>query len=650
MTTTNNEKLVASLKKESDLTRAVHESFLMDEGYLASNDCFYYISKRKEKVSEKKLSNFIAYISREVTKSDGLLQEKYFQIKGVLESGKPLPEVEVKASEFDSMKWVPILWGSSPVINVGSNMHSHVATAIKVKSSPKHEHIHAHLGWVTRDKALFYLHGGGAIGSSGSVDHMLVEVPGTLKKYNLPDVDSGDSAVVDLKEILECFSLVEENGVGLLLFCAAFRSVLTEFREVAFSLFLQGTTGTYKSCLAGVTQAFFGADFDYQHLPANWSSTANSNEKLAFLAKDSLLVVDDFVATGGPLGATKAHANAERLFRSQGNLAGRGRMTQTSELKDGFVPRGLILATGEDVPNGHSLQARLVIIELQKGQVDQEKLSQLQGFAIDGDLSLLMAEFLCWLARMEKVYRDDGTSLPAVFKLHEKRINDRLIIGEQVHARQRSNYASLLLGFEVFADFVVAVGYMERPEVEEWHSKILRVAEVVSLNQQRINQDSGIANRFVDLLRSCFSSGRTHLVSKGSQEYPAPIGHALGWRSRSIVTTDGQSSSINEPMGKLVGWVDEEYVYLDGQSVLAEIKTLSHMLGNHFGSATNSVYKALFEAHMLAKRDKDKHTYKTFIPGVGQKNTLCLPLSLFVERDEYHQQDCPVEQKDWSPF
>src|SRR5580704_14216686 len=98
-----------------------------------------------------------------------------------------------------------------------------------------------------------------------------------------------------------------------------------------FSMFLTGRTGTFKTALAAICQQHFGTSMDASHLPANFASTANALEELAYLAKDSLLVVDDFVPTGG-LGDAALHALAERLFRSAGNNQGRSRMNGSGRL------------------------------------------------------------------------------------------------------------------------------------------------------------------------------------------------------------------------------------------------------------------------------------------------------------------------------
>src|SRR5262249_32492194 len=119
----------------------------------------------------------------------------------------------------------------------------------------------------------------------------------------------------------------------------------------------------------------------------NWASTPNALERIAFLAKDAVLVVDDFAPRGTVYDIAKLHAAAERLLRGQANHAGRQRMNADASLRPEMYPRGLILATGEDVPSGHSLRARMVVVEIGKGDVDLGRLTQLQAAAEAGTLA-----------------------------------------------------------------------------------------------------------------------------------------------------------------------------------------------------------------------------------------------------------------------
>src|SRR5262249_48786127 len=129
------------------------------------------------------------------------------------------------------------------------------------------------------------------------------------------------------------------------LLAAAYRAPLG---NADFSLHLAGATGLFKSEAAALAQQHYGAGLDARHLPCNWSSTANAIEGVAFAAKDSLLTVDDFYPTGSAADVQRQHREADRLFRNQGNRAGRQRLRSDASLRPAKPPRGLVLSTGED--------------------------------------------------------------------------------------------------------------------------------------------------------------------------------------------------------------------------------------------------------------------------------------------------------------
>jgi hypothetical protein len=135
---------------------------------------------------------------------------------------------------------------------------------------------------------------------------------------------------------------------------------------------------------------------DARNLPGSWSSTANALEGLAFAAKDALLVVDDFAPTGSQTDTERAHREADRILRAQGNRSGRLRMRSDGSLRSPRPPRGMIVSTGEDVPRGQSLRARMLVLELGPGDVDWDGLTGCQKAASDAALGRALAGFLCW--------------------------------------------------------------------------------------------------------------------------------------------------------------------------------------------------------------------------------------------------------------
>src|SRR5262249_34281042 len=133
---------------------------------------------------------------------------------------------------------------------------------------------------------------------------------------------------------------------------------------VDFSLSLVGKTGVGKSELTALGQQHYGAAMNRLSLPGNWSSTPNALEGLAFLAKDALLVIDDFKPGGSKSEIDGWHSKAERVLRAQGNASGRGRCWADGTVRAERPPRGLILTSCEDLPRGESLRARTLALQV----------------------------------------------------------------------------------------------------------------------------------------------------------------------------------------------------------------------------------------------------------------------------------------------
>ena len=195
-------------------------------------------------------------------------------------------------------------------------------------------------------------------------------------------------------------------------------------------------------------------------LPANWSSTDNSIEALAFTCKDALLVVDDFAPATARADSDRQQRTAERLIRGQGNHSGRQRMRADGTLRPPKPPRGLILATGEDVPRGHSILARLCVVELQRGNVNLLRLSECQRNAADGSYAAAMAGFLSWLAPQY------GSVL---LGLDAERIELRnRFVGQLPHARTPDTIANLLIGLRYYRRIAECTKVIDQQERESF--------------------------------------------------------------------------------------------------------------------------------------------------------------------------------------
>src|SRR5262249_42866598 len=120
----------------------------------------------------------------------------------------------------------------------------------------------------------------------------------------------------------------------------------------------------------------------------------NQLERRAFFLKDSLFVIDDYAPAA--LDHRELESKAARLLRSQGNLAGRGRLRSDLTECPAFPPRGLVVSKAEEHPAGQSFLARTLIIELARIDIDIEKLTEAQEQS--GYLSHAMAGYIRWLA------------------------------------------------------------------------------------------------------------------------------------------------------------------------------------------------------------------------------------------------------------
>lgn len=111
------------------------------------------------------------------------------------------------------------------------------------------------------------------------------------------------------------------------------------------------------------------------------------------------MVVDDFAPGGSQQDVARLQREAARLIRAQGNRSGRQRMRPDGSLRPIKPPRGLILSTGEDIPIGESIRARMLIVEVRRGDVDTAILSDLQESAAAGTFARALAGFLQHAAR-----------------------------------------------------------------------------------------------------------------------------------------------------------------------------------------------------------------------------------------------------------
>ena len=392
------------------------------------------------------LCNFTAQIVAEEVIDDGAERCTILGIEGTMPDGRRLTYARVPAERFNSLSWVTESWGTAPVIFAGHGTKDHLRAAIQMLSGavPRRT-VYGHLGWRRIGDHWAYLHSGGAVHADGAPDGIEVDT-GTdgLLAYELPAVPVASELSEAVRASLALLDLGPDTITASLL-GAVYRAPLAEPSPVDFALHLTGPTGAFKTELTALAQAHFGAAFHGRRLPASWADTANMLEKKSFLAKDAVLVVDDFAPTGTTADIQRLHREADRLFRAAGNRSGRARMRADGGSRPTYYPRGLIISTGEDIPSGQSLRARLLVLELTSGEIPADTLSAAQADAAKGLFAAAMAGYLRWLA--PQIDRLQET-LPG----RQRALRDVLVQGAQ-HRRTPDVAASLIVGWETFLRF-----------------------------------------------------------------------------------------------------------------------------------------------------------------------------------------------------
>jgi hypothetical protein len=496
-------------------------------------------------------ANFQARIVRDIILDDGTEERREFGMEAEL-GGRRVTFV-VAAAEFGRMGWVLSRLGPQAIVYPGQQQHARAAIQYLSGAIPQ-ERIFAHLGWRQHGGQWVYLHAGGALSAAGPLGGLQVQLPAALQQFRLcPPPDAGE-VVRAVRASLQVLSAAPDH-ISFPLLAGVYRAALG---AVHCSLFLSGKSGVFKTALAALAQQHFGSTMDGSGLPANFASTANALEGLAFAAKDALLVVDDFAPTGGS-GDGPLESLAERLFRAVGNAQGRHRLGGDGRLRVPQAPRALVLGTGEAVPPGQSIRARLLIVEVGAGEVQRAALSAGQRAGQEGLLAAAMGAFVVWLAGR--------------YEAMQERLQRRVLEirsqgqGGAGHARTPAAMAELQSGMEIFLEFAEAVGAVSRAEKEELQGRCGRALDELAGRQAKYQAARDPAVRFVALLQAALAGGQAHVADRQGK-VPAEAA-AWGWQR-------AKSGRRWVSQGTRIGWVAGNDLYLDP---LASYQTAQALAG-----------------------------------------------------------------------
>jgi hypothetical protein len=202
-----------------------------------------------------------------------------------------------------------------------------------------------------------------------------------------------------------------------------------------------------------------------------------------------------------------------------------------------------VLATGEEVPQGASVRARMLIVEVGAGDVDVRVLSDCQELAAQGLLAESMGGYVRWLAgRLDQARQ-------------ELRSRVAQLLGAAMHgahARTAGIIAELQAGFEQFLAFAAGAGALGHGEQKALASRCWRGLALAANLQARYQFAADPGLRYFALLRIALATGEAHVADRRGRMPAEP--EAWGWQRR-----DKRWAAT----GVRIGWLDGEELLLE---------------------------------------------------------------------------------------
>ena len=468
------------------------------------------------------------------------------------------------------MGWLNDAWGVKAALTAGRLVQDKVREILQHLSQDVPEHrVFSHLGWRRIADNWVYLHAGGALGLEG----IRVQPPVDLALYRFPkDPREPGKAYQALLRALD----VAPHRLTLPLFGAIHIAAFSSIVQPDFVLFLDGPTGSLKSTLTALFLSAFG-EFARKGLPNTWLSTAYQLLDLTFWAKDVLLVVDDYSPSTSHREASRLEEKAHTFIRAIGNRSGRGRLAPDGTPKPQRRPRAMVASSGEHLPPGQSVQARLFILPVEPDSVDRVRLK-----ACQGETDLYPHALSAYLLDIAPHYDDLVRSLPnEVIELRTKAQDSEL------HSRLPEAIAVLFLGCRMGIEAAKRFGALTSSQAASLEAEAWAVLVEVAKEQGRVVQEENPVNRFFTILSELLRGGRMYLEGHATRQPENP--QTWGWER------DLDGADLYQPKhgAERVGWVDRDALYLLPETTYRFVVEHCQRSGSYFPLSARALPRQL---------------------------------------------------------
>ena len=420
-------------------------------------------------------------------------------------TGVKFDPIQIKASDLESLNWIKDNYGMKVRLVNGRTIRELFLESIWYFSKKiKEEVVYGHTGYIERQSKTVYLSGGETIDENGIVKDVTCSLPNELKNYILPrPLKKPGNKKKYAKHFRLLLNISSKNPlIGVFLLSIVARPALNIFTRANFVVFIAGITGTKKSSIAAVCQSFFGPGFSYDNLPANWTSTPNSIERLTQIVLDSLLVIDDF-KYGSSQKVADSNDGMDRIVRGTANGSVRQRLTDFNSRLS--APRAMILSTGEVIPEGQgidpSMYYRMCFLTLINGDIDDSILTKLQELGKNGDLAQSMSNYTQYILqhadKLKELYKKTFLSAKTFIKSNTNIPTERVI----------DNFASLIAATRVNLKFMHEQGAITSKQAKELYLTCKSNLTQLAGNQHDIISKSNILNIVNQALEKALQEG-----------------------------------------------------------------------------------------------------------------------------------------------
>lgn len=531
------------------------------------NGGLYRWKKTPEGIVPVKLSNFDAYINKEIIEDDGVNTTYLYGLTGK-QGDIELQDIDIPASTFSSLNWIH-KWGTKVILEPGNTVKDYVRHAIQIRSnSIEKVTYYTHTGWrhLNGEGGWAYLSGNGAIGAEG----VRVKLSKELQRYNLPPTPNEELEVDAIRTSLS-FLEIGKKQVTFPLFAFLYLSPLTTLLDPMpnFSAYLYGETATFKTSTAIAIMSHFGNFTSISNL-SNFDDTANNIEKKAFILKDTIMCLDDFHPSSRKHESQNKENIAQRIIRSYANRTARGRLNPDSSDKGRHEPRGMLIVTGEEMVSIQSTLARVMVLELSKNDIDVAKFTQFQDKA--KLLPIAMSSYILWI-------KNNMDKIKELFSINYAKMRNSVILLD-IHRKLPEQVAFLHFAFGIMIDWAI-----EKEAITKKEAKILFDENWEILNNlfrkenERIQIEDPVKS-FIGIIQTLIYQHKIRIEDK---------------HNRNNICIGGSN-------GELIGYYDETYFYFLPLAIWHSLQQYCIAEGLHFPFSKNTLYKVLKDRKIIEER------------------------------------------------